>query len=176
MIRAYLTCISQYIHSLALYRKTNRFPERLGQLGGYPLIDQQCQYLVVESQDLRFAYRFLSPRFRMGIDNMLVMHLHCEFDDMTYVDFLPLIKEAYANIPSDRPILQFLVDLHFTCRLPRSPGRMDELPKAFLVRIMRRMHQEQLRTRRSYVSSHSPCYYEHTSVSDLESCRSAHME
>lgn len=88
-----------------------------------------------------------------------------------------LAKEAFKSIPSDRPILQFLVDKHcyswqHCCE--DTPDSLAELPRDFMLRVMRRL-KEILEEAKHPASSAIRCYYEHVDDTEAAACGKSHM-
>ncbi|CAO2658682.1 Nn.00g064050.m01.CDS01 [Neocucurbitaria sp. VM-36] len=126
-----------------------------------------------------FADRFLVPEFRRAVNNSLVDDIQEWKWMIPLSEMSGLAQEAFANIPSDRPILQFLVDKAgfgaAEC-YEAFGGSMDDLPRAFLQRLIRRLDEELRRERAHENESKSRCYYEHASKKEQEACRDLHME
>jgi hypothetical protein len=93
---------------------------------------------------------------------------------------------AFNNIPADRPMLQFMVDDH--CDIwpelkddygdgnPEQKAILtsfNELPKAFLIRAMRRMSDFRYGRPDGYGFE---CYHEHESDEQKEDCGAFHMK
>ena len=119
-----------------------------------------------------FGDRFLSPAFRRAINNRLSDYLRNH--DLAGSTCWEVMRYAFANIPSDRPILQHLVDdfcrMHKECHDDEEDdvAAQKQLPREFLLRVMRAFPDmrkdaaDKLQRR---------CYYEHASEEGKRRCR-----
>jgi hypothetical protein len=115
------------------------------------------------------------PNFRRAMNNTLVDYL----DDVTGYDLVPIIKEAYANIPADRPFLEFLVDRY--CQYQLSCVRHDlamihQLPHTFLIRTLRCMSEIHSGNVKARIHLYARCYREHATKKEKKECPKAHMK
>ncbi|KAF2127350.1 hypothetical protein P153DRAFT_344937 [Dothidotthia symphoricarpi CBS 119687] len=151
-----------YTHTLA--------PDYKDQDFGHDL-EKSSRHFVVSIQAYAFGDRFLVPAFRRAVNNDLVTfikELYVEIEDM-----VAMAQEAFATIPSDRPILQLLVDDHCDYWYQRHEGDaalLDKLPQAFLVRVMRRFAEQKGNSKKV-----KRCYYEHGSEEEANDCPHEHM-
>ena len=85
---------------------------------------------------------------------------------------------AFANIPADRLILQFLVNNFCSDWLEKNDAdnnALNDLPQAFTVRVLRRYSQ--LVKMSEEERSKTNCYREHSSKAEQENCPTGlHME
>ncbi|KAJ4378281.1 hypothetical protein N0V86_005981 [Didymella sp. IMI 355093] len=115
--------------------------------------------------------RILALTFRREANNTLIIFGSCMGFPST---LLPTATYAFANIPSDRSILQFLVNQFCKCWDPEyiintEEDALSELPPAFTVRAMKRLAH--LRCGKL-----EGCYIEHSTNEEKKSCREPHME
>ncbi|KAF2833981.1 hypothetical protein CC86DRAFT_390060 [Ophiobolus disseminans] len=124
---------------------------------------------VYSSQDMikayAFADRFLIPSFQRAINETIVDYIQSCPISMEICDIPDLVKEAYKSIPSDRPMIQCLVDCHCShwrncCAEFRS---ISGLPYAFEQYTGR--SKERL----------SRCYYEHADDVEATTCGKLHI-
>jgi len=130
----------------------------------------------VEIKVYAFADRFLVPALQRAINNNIVDEIENGRFLEAY-DIVPLAKEAFSIIPSDRPMLQLLVDYHCdrwrSCCEQSSP--FPGLPYAFLARAMRRF-SEMLQEKKQGHPVQDRCYYEHTDEAEAAKCGKLHMQ
>ncbi|KAH4107729.1 hypothetical protein HBI56_169460 [Parastagonospora nodorum] len=125
-------------------------------------------------QAYSFGDRFLVPNFRRTMNEAFV--------DMMVADVLPdpskvddLVVWAFENVPSDRPLLQLLVNQFCDDwnNFPVSATEIEALktlPGSFLARVVTRYNQL-----KNYPNNDIQCcYLEHTDY-ELESCTKTHM-
>lgn len=136
-----------------------------------------------------FGDRYIALEFRRVIHEVLDSHLNEYY--IWGVDSVLSIATAYLNIPLHLPIRQQLVDLYcddWDDGLERdgewgigpafSSRVQKRMPAAFLVHIMKRLHE--LRCGKTHEMYHdetpkSRCYIDHTSDADKEDCDGLHM-
>jgi hypothetical protein len=86
------------------------------------------------------------------------------------------ITYAFENIPSDRVILQHLVDKYCECWLERRDdykvSTFESLSNPFLRLVMNRLR---LLGKNQELASKSRCYLEHASPRERFGCRDLHM-
>jgi hypothetical protein len=130
------------------------------------------------------ADRLLIDRFRRLVGNYFVNCLKrdwfqepARFETFSY---------AFENIPSDRPVLQLLLVNDYCDYWPEGKDDYDdsdpedkanlralnELPRAFLMRAMRRMGD--FRNGRPNETAHKRCYHEHGSEEEQKACGRLH--
>jgi len=131
---------------------------------------------VAKIQAYAFADRFMIPTFRRVVNNNFVDNIGGS-QPLEVYNMLPLAKEAFKTLPSNRPILQYLVDLH--CKLwtnccEDDPESVKELPPAFTLRAMRRL-KEMLQEEKYTELDKTRCYYEHTDDAEASACGKPHM-
>ncbi|KAH7084927.1 hypothetical protein BKA63DRAFT_484941 [Paraphoma chrysanthemicola] len=122
-----------------------------------------------------FGDRFLVKSFRRQVNNTFVHHIGLGWFSLPtrYEGF----SYAFANIPSDRPILQLLVDEH--CGEWDKGDENDDtklsafnnLPPKFLIRAFRRIHE----MTEKELDRENWCYCEHESDKDKTDCETQHM-
>ena len=124
-----------------------------------------------------FGDRFLSPAFRRATSNRLSDYLRNHV--LAGSTCWDVMRYAFTNIPSDRPILQHLVDdfckMHDECHDEEDEdiAAQNELPRDFLMRVLRAFPD---------IRNHPPakivnrCYYEHTSEEEKNRCKKVHMK
>lgn len=123
--------------------------------------------LLVQAYSL--GERLLAPAFRRDINNLFV----AMFTPCHPRDWQPAVKYAFANIPNDRVILQFLVNVFCRDWDPVEDCEDDQLtllvfPAEFTARVMMRY---------AYMPKDGPkeCYIEHASEEEKKSCAKVHM-
>lgn len=124
-----------------------------------------------------FADRFFFPEFRRAANNNFVDLIQSNV--VGAHDMLDLAKEAFANIPSNRPILQLIVDDHCAWWSQCCDNNTDlwmELPPAFLVRAMRRLQEKFHREKIDQKEKGGRCYLEHASDKEQKVCQYRHMQ
>ena len=125
-----------------------------------------------------FADRFLAPEFRRTINNNVVVDIEfCSiFPEVS--EILAMARIAFSSIPSNRPLLQLLVDQHCTFwkNCCEEPSRLTDFPPAFLARVTRRLCEllEDQCCRQS--SSGERCYFEHADEAEIAACGKLHMQ
>jgi hypothetical protein len=126
-----------------------------------------------------FADRYLCPEFRRIVNNSFVDDLVNDTCILEFDELLPHTWEAHTSITSDRPILQFLVDFH--CKRWKqccegNDSTASELPHAFVIRTMRKLHEQLIRQKQSFPKKLKRCYYEHALYHEKKACLSDHMK
>jgi len=121
-----------------------------------------------------FGDRFLIPTFRRTINEAFVgMIATDDMADLPNVN--DLVVWAFENIPSDRPLLQLLVN-QFCDGWEDLPVRAAEmealktLPGSFLARVVTRYNQL-----KNYPNNDIKCCYLEHSDDELQSCTKTHM-
>jgi hypothetical protein len=115
--------------------------------------------------------RILASTFRREANNALI---DVRLSMGVPSSLLPTATYAFANIPSDRSILQFLVNRFCYGWAPQyiadaDEDALSELPPAFTVRVMKRL---------AYLrhGKFEGCYIEHSTDEEKKSCKKPHME
>jgi len=182
MIKLTVRVVRLFVHWL--YTKT--IPATSWYVVWSPIIDRSLkpgmydawvqEVFIVLIKAYVFGDKFLATGFRQDV--------HRKFSNLLsgYCLTLPggcqVIEYAFNNVPSDRVMLQHLVDDycsqwdetqldHVSVRIPKW------LPRAFPVRVERRFAE--LRSMINNVGNRSRCYYEHTSAEERKKCRYLHM-
>lgn len=115
--------------------------------------------------------RILASTFRRQANNTLIGLEISEIEIPTRLQ--PIVTYAFANIPNDRSILQFLTNKFCKYYDPEDDDdeqqdALSELPPAFIVRVIRRL---------AYLRRHGAlkgCYVEHATDEEKMSCRKRH--
>lgn len=109
----------------------------------YDNVDADDCILEAKIQACAFAGRFLIPGFRPAINENIIEH--CTVGPFLEVSRIrPVAEELYRCIPSDRPIIQYFVDLYcrtWTANIEDDIEDLANLPHAFTTRAMRRLRQ-----------------------------------
>ncbi|KAJ4333155.1 hypothetical protein N0V95_009494 [Ascochyta clinopodiicola] len=113
--------------------------------------------------------RLLAPTFRRAVNSVIVSDWHAEVRDA--VTLALTYQWAFANIPADRLVLQFLVndfcDFWHERRDADNVG-MKGFPHAFTLRVVRRYSQLVQLSVKKPVKTH--CYIEHSSKKEQDDC------
>lgn len=116
--------------------------------------------------------RILVPTFRRKINNLFVGLPNYVTKYPT--DLLPIVTYAFANIPGDRTILQYLTNKFCDRWCPEwnsdnDHNALGKFPPTFTIRVMKRY---------AYLryGNYGGCYVEHATVQEEESCVKAHMQ
>ncbi|KAJ8111028.1 hypothetical protein OPT61_g6273 [Boeremia exigua] len=113
--------------------------------------------------------RLLAPAFRKAINNIIVSSR--PMSGVTIATLMPVYSYAFANIPDNRPLLQFLVDdfcENWIEEFDTDSDVLHDLPPAFLARVLRRYSQKAHATTLC-------CHLEHADGSEQQNCGLAHM-
>ncbi|KAH4412453.1 hypothetical protein HBH92_112180 [Parastagonospora nodorum] len=124
-----------------------------------------------------FADRFLAHEFRRTINNNVAEQMRLK-DNFLVSDILAMARIAFSSIPSDRPLLQLIVDEHCTFwkNCCEEPSRLTDFPPAFLARVTRRLC-ELLEDQICLQSSSGEwCYFEHADEAEMVACGKLHMQ
>tara|TARA_R110002003_G_scaffold52_18_gene4482 strand:- start:8409 stop:8876 length:468 start_codon:yes stop_codon:yes gene_type:complete len=130
----------------------------------------------IKAQAYCFGDFIIAPGFRTAMNKAIV-------DDIGWGTarpsrFRPLIEYMFANITSDRPVLQLLVDEFINSWDAKKDDADDmqclsEFPRAFVTRMLisfsrdKRASQEDRKKRR--------CYLEHGTEAEKKDCRKLHF-
>ena len=129
-------------------------------------------YFILRIKVCVFGDRFMVREFQRVAQNDFIDHTIKSRIHFRY----PVVIYAFENLPSDNPILQFMVDNH--CRWFRSDldtegnerlQRRDELPPSFLMRVMMRYSDIVNGTDNKTVACD---YHEHKTDEEREACKS----
>ncbi|KAH7094574.1 hypothetical protein FB567DRAFT_600176 [Paraphoma chrysanthemicola] len=128
-----------------------------------------------------FGDRFIAPGFRRAAHNMFATDF--QRNNMWYYSRVPSITLAFANIPSNRVILQLIADNYRlrweTDELPLwvfTPTEQARLPGALLTRIMRSYREVGKGTKAEETALfQSRCYLEHQDEEEKGKCSKKHM-
>ncbi|KAF1849865.1 uncharacterized protein K460DRAFT_411672 [Cucurbitaria berberidis CBS 394.84] len=143
------------------------------------IFDSPIEGHMAKLKSYAFAERFLVPEFRKAVNENLVDDISKEGYYIEVHQMLELVQEAFTTIPLDRPILQLLVDVHcslWTQCCEDDTISVNKLPRAFLVRAMRTLHEELRWERESADEKKVYCYYEHASDEEQKACPNQHMK
>jgi hypothetical protein len=124
-----------------------------------------------------FADRFDISGFSRAINNCFAKTMEDVFCYSARASGRPLTKWAFENIPSDRVILQRLVEdysQHYnSANVGYEAGAMEELPMTFLRRTIHHLHEL---SRMSVVAKGKVrCYLGHASDEEQKACKALHM-
>ncbi|KAH4037024.1 hypothetical protein HBI25_055030 [Parastagonospora nodorum] len=125
-----------------------------------------------------FADRFLAPEFRRTVNNNVMEQMRLDHNFLEVSDILAMARIAFSSIPSDRPLLQLIVDEHCTFwkNCCEEPSRLTDFPPAFLARVTRRLC-ELLEDQICLQSSSGEwCYFEHADEAEMVACGKLHMQ
>jgi hypothetical protein len=124
-----------------------------------------------------FADRFCVSGFQKTVNIVVVTKEHESI--LMLENTLPVVNYAFAYIPAERPILQYLVD-YFCTRwrehldLPEEIDMQKSLPNAFTMRSMRRFSEMLRQPEKAKMSNN--CYLEHASNAEKKKCKQKHMK
>ncbi|KAF1358717.1 hypothetical protein EJ07DRAFT_122576 [Lizonia empirigonia] len=113
--------------------------------------------------------RLLAPAFRRAVNSIAVSTWPMEGSSARAL--LPIYRLAFANIPADRLILQFLVnDFCFDWReqIDDDNTALNDLPQYFTVRALRRYSEIVKMSEEERNKKH--CFLEHSSKEEQDSC------
>lgn len=142
-----------------------------------------CEPATLDTRDCFFgqvkayslADRILDPNFRSAINEVVVRDNSYALSFTTFIN--RIIDWAFENIPSDRPILQFLVN-RFCEKWVHALDKVDDVRSLrtvspeFTARVMRRYAE----LRRSSTPKHRyACYLEHISDEEKKECKKPHV-
>jgi hypothetical protein len=120
--------------------------------------------------------RLLAAPSRRAVNKTIVTDYTCAFHQTPEQHIITTIQYAYSNIPSNRVVLQWLANEFHKEWLEKwdSDNKvLEDLPKAFLIRVLRRgslLGLAEMRTKKS-----KPCYLEHGSEKQERECGDLHM-
>lgn len=119
--------------------------------------------------------RFLDVGFQRAMNEAIAKDVKWELTFPT--DMVSIIEWAFENIPSDRPLLQLLVN--YFCHTWNEAEDDNEnaealklMPCAYSARVMRRLAE----MRREDTLQHSTaCYLEHATGDERKACKKPHV-
>jgi len=122
-----------------------------------------------------FGNRFVAPAFRRAINDILVRYVSTF--TLIPMDIVQLTCWVFEHIPSDRPLLQLLVnqfceDWDDYYDEEENYDALKLLPQAFTIRVLKR-HSHSKINREAEASK--CCFYEHASDEEKASCGKSHM-
>lgn len=144
---------------------------------GYHLRSQLALHWAssIPCSNIHLGDRLLAPAFSRAVNNISVSTWPILGSSARAL--LPIYRLAFANIPADRLILQFLVnDFCFDWReqIGDDNSALSDLPQSFTVRALRRYREIMKMSEEERNKKH--CFLEHGSKEEQDSCsRGLHL-
>jgi hypothetical protein len=130
----------------------------------------------IKAQAYCFGDFIIAPGFRRAMNKAIVDAIDGE--PASPSRFRPLIDYMFANIPSDRPVLQLLVDEFINSWDAKKDDADDMqcwsgLPRAFVTRMLVSFSRDKRASREDREKIR--CYLEHGTEAEKKNCRKLHF-
>ena len=131
--------------------------------------EEQSNYQIAMLKASIFSDRFLSPDFSTAVRHGFIHALN-----QSQKLYCRTVIYAYANLPPEDPLLRLLEDVYSHgcgfCHRDKDNDKLDDLPKTFLVNVMKALTEEQMHWVADSRTLNEYDYHNHTSAEEKAKC------